>query len=106
MFKKIFLGTATAYCLISCASSTPINLMCDEQQIEIYIDDEYVGRGLVNYTVPKGQDYVNVSCRDNGIEVYSRSLYIKDKKNQLIELTIPKDYRYSSGQSIIKSKIK
>lgn len=80
--------------------------MCDEQQIEIYIDDEYVGRGLVNYTVPKGQDYVNVSCRDNGIEVYSRSLYIKDKKNQLIELTIPKDYRYSSGQSIIKSKIK
>ena len=39
---------------ISCATSIPISLLCNEQHIEIYVDEEYVGRGQVNYIVPKG----------------------------------------------------
>lgn len=101
MKQIIFAAIITICC--SCASSIPINLSCDEQHIEIYVDGEYVGRGLVHYIVPKGNDYVNVSCRENGIEIYSRNFYVKGKKNQLYELSIPKDYRYSSGQPI-KSK--
>ena len=61
---------------------------------------ENAGRGLIHYIVPKGDDYINVSCRENGIEIYSRTFYVKGKKNQLFELAIPKDYRYSSGQQI------
>ena len=80
----------------SCATSIPVSLLCNEQQIEIYVNDEYVGRGLVNYIVPKGTEYIKVSCKENGMEIYSRSYYVKGKKNQLFELTIPKDYRYSS----------
>ena len=38
---------------ISCATSIPISLLCNEQHIEIYVDEEYVGRGQVNYIVPK-----------------------------------------------------
>ena len=85
---------------ISCATSIPISLLCNEQHIEIYVNDEYAGRGLIHYIVPKGDDYINVSCRENGIEIYSRTFYVKGKKNQLFELAIPKDYRYSSGQQI------
>lgn len=84
----------------SCATSTPISLLCNEQHIEIYINEEYVGRGQISYIVPKGTEYINVSCRENGIEIYNRNYYVKGKKNQLFELNIPKDYRYSSGQQI------
>lgn len=86
--------------LVSCATSIPVSFLCNEQHIEIYIDEEYVGRGLVNYVVPKGTDYIKVSCRENGVEIYERNYYVKGKKNQLFELNIPKDYRYSSGQQV------
>lgn len=95
----------TSMSFISCATSIPINLLCNEQHIEIYVDEEYVGRGLVNYVVPKGTDYIEVSCRENGIEIYNRTYYVRGKKNRLFELAIPKDYRYSSGQQV-KPQIK
>ncbi len=91
--------------LFSCTTSIPISLLCSEQDIEIYVNDEYVGRGLINYTVPKGTDYISVSCRDNGVEIYERNFYVKGKKNELFELNIPKNYRYSSGQQV-KPQIK
>lgn len=98
----IKLGLLAMFVLIgitSCSSSgTLVHLMCDEQQVEIFVDDNYVGRGLVQYTVPKGNEYMRVSCREGGVEVYSREFYVKGKKNRLFELSIPKDYRFSTGQ--------
>ena len=74
-----------------------MSFTCQERQIEIYVDNEYLGRDLVNYTVPKGRTYIDVSCRENGLEVYHRRINVKDRKNNtLIELQIPKNYRYSS----------
>lgn len=96
--------TTVALLLSSCSSSTSVSLLCNEPSVEIYVNEDYVGRGLVSYTSPKGQDEIRVSCRENGIEIYSRSFYIKGKNNQLFELTIPKDYRYNSNPTIIKSK--
>lgn len=98
--KHFVLAVITIIAFCACASSIPINLLCDEQHVEIYVDGEYIGRGLVHHIVPKGNDYINVSCRENGIEIYSRRFYVKGGKNQLYELRIPKDYRYSSGQQI------
>lgn len=106
MFKNLLLLFVLSTLLVSCASSTTIHLFCEEQHVEIYVEGEYAGRGLVDYVVPKGQKRINVVCRDDGVEVYSRSFYVKGKKNRLIELVIPKDYRYSSGQSVIKSKVR
>lgn len=80
----------------SCSSTKTIGLTCQERQIEIYVDDEYLGRDLVYYTVPKGREYIEVSCRENGIEVYHRRINVKDRKGTLIELQIPKNYKYSS----------
>ena len=80
----------------SCSSTKTIGLACQERQIEIYVDDEYLGRDLVYYTVPKGCEYIEVSCRENGMEVYHRRINVKDRKGTLIELQIPKNYKYSS----------
>ena len=82
--------------LISCSSTKTIAFYCQERQIEIYVDEEYLGRDLVHYTVPKGREYVEVSCRENGLEVYNRKINVKDKTGNLIELQIPKNYKYSN----------
>ena len=66
--KQLIITTFTILSLASCASSIPINLSCDEQHIEIYVNDEYAGRGLIHYIVPKGDDYINVSCRERSEE--------------------------------------
>lgn len=104
IFKLVGLLIASTL-FISCAANIPISFLCNEQHVEIYVDEEYIGQGLVNYIVPKGTDYIKVSCRENGIEIYNRNYYVKGKKNQLFELNIPKDYRYSSGQQV-KSQVK
>lgn len=80
----------------SCSSAKTLALTCQERQIEIYVDDDYLGRDLVYYTVPKGREYIEVSCRENGVEVYHKRINVKDRKGTLIELQIPKNYRYSS----------
>lgn len=88
--------SALTVSLSSCSSRKTIGLSCQERQIEIYVDDEYLGRDLVYYTVPKGREYIEVSCRENGMEVYHRRINVKDRKGTLIELQIPKNYKYSS----------
>lgn len=82
--------------LYSCSSTKTIALTCQERQIEIYVDDEYLGRDIVYYTVPKGRKFIEVSCRENGMEVYQRRINVSDKDGALIELQIPKNYKYSS----------
>ena len=86
----VFLGIS------SCKTTKTIGLFCQERQIEIYVDDEYLGRDQVYYTVSKDRKYIEVSCRDHGLEVYHRRINVADKKGQLIELTIPKHYKYNN----------
>ena len=81
--------------LSSCATYNQISLLCNEQHIDLYIDEEHVGRGLINYTLPKKHNYINVSCRENGIEVYSKRYFVRGCKNCLFEINIPINYYYS-----------
>ena len=80
----------------SCSSTKTLALSCKERQIEIYVDDDYLGRDLVYYTVPNGQEYIEVSCREQGIEIYHRRINVKNRKGTLIELQIPHNYKYSN----------
>lgn len=82
--------------LSSCSSTKTLALSCQERQIEIYVNEEYLGRDLVYYTVPKGREYIEVSCREDGVELYHRRINVKSTKNTLIELQIPKNYKYST----------
>lgn len=87
------------FLVASCSSPRNILLTCQERHIEIYVDGQYLGRDMVNYTVPKGQKYVEVSCRDNGTEVYHKKIYTDDLKNKnLVELQIPKNLKYSNNR--------
>ncbi len=93
--KKFSFLLFCLYC-ISCSPTKTIGFHCEEQHVEIYVDGNYLGRGLVNYTLPRKQENVQVSCWENGKEIYTRTFYVKGKKETLYELQIPKDYRYSN----------
>lgn len=88
--------TVACLFLFSCSSVKTLNFVCQERQIEIYVDDEYLGRDMVQYSVPDGRETIEVSCRENGIEVYHRRINVKNLRGNLIELHIPKNYRYSN----------
>ncbi len=95
--SSLLISIVASIFFIGCSSTKTLGLLCQERQIEIFVDDEYLGRDLVYYTVPKGREYIEVSCRENGTEVYHRRINVKDKNGTLIELQIPKNYKYSSN---------
>ena len=88
--------------LFSCAVAHPITFLCDDSEVEMFINDESIGSGMVSYTVPKGTKEVKVSCRKHGVEVYSRTYTIVGNKNVLYDIRIPKDYRYSNSHPEFK----
>ena len=92
---SILVGFITTF-TESCSTPKMFALSCQERQIEIYVDDQYLGRDLVYYAPAKGQKYIEVTCKDNGVEVYQKRVNIEGRKGTLIELQIPKHYRYSS----------
>lgn len=79
---------------VGCSSAKTFAFSCSERQIEIYVNDEYLGRDLVYYTVPKGVKDIKVSCREDGVEVYNRNINVEHRSGNLIELQIPKHYKY------------
>ncbi len=81
--------------LSSCASSYNVGFLCEDKDVEMYIDDEYIGKGQISYTVAKGVTHITVSCRKDGIEIYQRKYHVKGQKNVLFDVIISKDYRYS-----------
>lgn len=96
---KVLTCVCAFFYATSCSSPKSLVLTCQERHIEIYVDDQYLGRDLVYYTVPKGQKYVEVSCRDNGAEIYHKKVYVEDLSNgNLIELQIPKNLKYSNNR--------
>ena len=102
---KVIIGCIMAFFITGCASTTRLNFACDDPTIDIYIDGEYVGRDLVNYTFPKGKQTIVVSCIEDGVEVYHRTYYVGSyQNNELINLQIQRDYQYSTGSKKAKTR--
>lgn len=82
----------------SCAPATKtFTFACQERQVEIYVEGEYMGRNLVQVTIPRKQQYINIYCQDNGEIVLQKQFEVKDSPGHLIELQIPKNYKYSTN---------
>lgn len=100
--KLIIVGTFTL--LTACVSPTRLNFACDDPTLDIYIDGEYAGRALVNYSFPSSKQEVVVTCYNGVKEVYRRSFNKSGHiNNELIDLQIEQNLQYSSGGR--KSKV-
>lgn len=102
MKHKLIAGMVSLCAATACSTTQQVNFICDQLDVEIYVNDEYAGRNIVSYTLPRGTTHVTVSCRRDGEEVYSRRFYIKGKKEVTYTLTVPNNYRYSDGGKIYR----
>ena len=57
--KKLILWscTLTTFLLPSCAPQR-ITVYCEPHQAAIYIDGQYQGNGIINYSIPRKQKYI------------------------------------------------
>ena len=98
-----FLFTTT-FLAISCSSSqTTVSFINEDKDVQIFVNGEYVGTGLVRYTFPKEVTTADVECKRNGSVIFTRSYNIKGLNNMLLELNIPNELFYSTDRQT-KSK--
>ena len=102
-FRKVLRVTVVAVTVLlwwqlctSCSTSKSVDFYCADKFVDLYINGEYAGRELVHYTFPSSEKRVTVSCYYEGLEIYSRTYYVKSSDGQMIELQIPKNYFYST----------
>lgn len=102
--KNFYINFVLLFLLYSCNLQKQVVLYCQHPQIEIYVNDEYVGNDMVYYK-SSGEESIVVTAKIDGNEIYRRTIdLIGRKKNELIEIHIPEYYRYSNSRSTYKSK--
>lgn len=103
MLRRLGILSTFMFVLVSCVSTTSVSFLCDNQDLEIYVNEEYVGKGLVTYTAPKHISVAEVCCKKGGVPVYTRSYNLRGLNRRLIDLKVPSSMGFSS-ESIIHSK--
>ena len=89
--------------LNACAISK-ITFYCEQPEIEIYVDGEYIGKDLVCYIFKPNQTSAGITAQINGKEIYRRVIDVKLYKNSLFEIKASEIMKYSNSHSIYKSK--
>ncbi len=102
MKNIIYLSFAILF-IVSCSTTTQVSFLCKNEDFSIFVNDEYVGKGLVHYTAPKNVTTAEVQCKKDGITVYSNTYNLKGNNNKLFDINIPERLSYSSDRQI-KSK--
>lgn len=97
VLKFVLLYSVLFLSLTSCSSIKTYVFQCDRQDIALYVNDVLIGNGHGEYTIQKGEKNLQVSCRENGKEVYLRNYPIDYLNGNYIELSIPKELFYGSG---------
>ena len=100
---KLLSGLTLILLIESCSSTTTVSFLCNQEDLQIYVNDDYVGTGLVHYTAPKNVTTADVECRKDGKTIFTKSYYIKGHDKELIDLNVPERMTYSND-NIIHSK--
>ena len=86
--------------LTACASATSVSFLCENEDLQIFVNNEFVGTGLVRYTAPKGVTTAEIECKKNGVTIYSKNYNIKGQNNALFDIKVPEYNSYSSDKQI------
>ena len=86
----------------SCCTTKSISLLCENNEVELFVDDNAVGSGLVNYIIPNKTQVVTITARLKGKEVYNQQVYIRNR--YLYEIDVEDFQTYTSSPVIYKSK--
>lgn len=95
------LAISLIFLLSSCgATSKIVYFQCDRQDVQLYVNDRLIGSGQATYSTEPGEERIHLSCRENGVEVYSRDYQLGKSSSLYYEVTIPKNLQFSTSGSI------
>lgn len=68
--------------LTSCAARR-VTIYCEPHRAAIYVDGQYQGNGIINYSIPRKQNYIIVSCSEDGVSFVNRKFYTRGLKYEI-----------------------
>ena len=98
--SKFLFGSIFTLGIMSCSTSTTVSFLCDQEDLQIFVNNEYVGTGLVSYTAPKEITTAEVECKKDGVTEFTKNYYIKGHNRELFDIKIPIENSYSSDKMI------
>ncbi|WP_227045154.1 hypothetical protein [Alistipes communis] len=102
-FRRLFFLTAlwAATGLCSCAGPKQLTIYSEPARAAIYVDDVFVGNGIAEHTLVKGQEYVEISCSVDGVEFARRRFFVRSMPS-VATMQAPREFqRYSSDYNSI-----
>lgn len=95
--KRIQVIIFVLLCIVSsCSTPHSIILNCEDPTIDIYVDEDYVGRGNIRYVFPKGKTTIEITCFENGQELYRRTIYKNAcSSNEVLDIIPQRSLNYS-----------
>ena len=102
MKKLILWSCAFTTSFLLSFSPQRITVYCEPHQAAIYIDGQYQGNGIINYSIPRKQKYIIVSCTDDGISFVNRRFFTKGIKSE-ISIYLDEYKTYSSDPKTLST---
>ena len=77
-----------------------VYFQCDRQDIQLYVNDQLIGSGQGTYATEPGEKRIHLSCRENGVEDYSRDYQLGLSNSIYYDVSIPKNLQFSTSKII------
>lgn len=81
--KPILLACALLLSLLTSCAPQRVTVYCEPHFAKIYIDGKYQGNGIVQYSIPKSQKYIVVSCTEDDMRFISRKFLVHGLKSEI-----------------------
>lgn len=95
MKKHLIWSLLLGLSLFTSCAARRVTIYCEPQRAAIYIDGQYQGNGIINYSIPPKQKCFVVSCSEDGVSFVSRKFYTKGLKSA-ISIYLEEYREYSS----------
>ncbi len=102
MKKLIFWSCMFTTILLPDCAPQRITVYCEPHQAAIYIDGQYQGNGIVNYSIPRKQKYIVISCTKDGVSFIDRKFYTRGLRPE-INIYLDEYNTYSSNPKTLST---
>lgn len=102
MKKVLITGVLSGLLSLTSCAVRSVSIYCEPQRAAIYVDGQYQGNGIVNYSIPPKQKYIVVSCSEDGVSFVSRKFYTKGLKSG-ISIYLDEYREYSSDPKTLST---
>lgn len=80
---------------VSCGTSSKVVFFqSDRQDIQLFVNEKLIGYGQGSYTTEPGEHYLHLSCREDGIEVFTKEYNLRATSATYFEVSIPQKLYY------------